>query len=94
MLNNKKGVELTMNMIVVAAITLLILIILAFILMGGLDNWRKGTGCDANQGKCTLLKTVCDDGYVTSGYSCPNVNKEAYRCCVPFLGEIPAAGSK
>ena len=48
---NVKG-DLSMNMIIVAAISLLVLAIIAYMVFGASDNVSQGTGCEGLGGKC------------------------------------------
>jgi hypothetical protein len=53
--HNKKGMELSMNMIIVAVLALLVLLILAVMLINGAGNWNKGTDCENQGGACVVL---------------------------------------
>lgn len=74
----KRGAELTLNTIIIAALVVLVLIILAFILIRGSSSAIEGTKCESNNGKCA---TNCEDGYMPSfAFTCDQ--KET--CCVPL----------
>jgi hypothetical protein len=49
---DKKGSELSMNVIIIAAIAVLVLVILAVFVFRSGDNISKATGCSAMNGKC------------------------------------------
>ncbi len=49
---NKKGSELSMNLIIIAAIAVLILVILTVFVLRSSGNLDKSTGCSAMNGKC------------------------------------------
>ena len=84
--NQRKGIELTMNLVIIAAISLLVLIILAFMLMKGFGGWNSGTTCDSQGGQCMIK---CDDSYpVSSLYTCGKEKPAGSHCCVSGgLGE-------
>lgn len=75
----KKGAELTLNTIIIAALVLLVLIILAFILLRGSGSAIEGTKCESNKGKC--VSNSCEDGYMPSfAFTC----EEKLTCCMPL----------
>jgi hypothetical protein len=76
----RKGIELSMNLIVIAAIVLLVLIILAFLLMGGFNNWNKNTKCETQGGDCLIKCT--QDKPVPAPYSCDGKQ----ICCTKAVG--------
>ncbi|MFP4118438.1 MAG: DUF948 domain-containing protein [Candidatus Woesearchaeota archaeon] len=49
---NKKGSELSMNVIIIAAIALLVLVILAVMLLQKGGDLKEGTSCESLGGKC------------------------------------------
>ena len=49
---NKKGSELSMNVIIIAAIAVLVLVILAMFIFKSGRNIEASTGCSAMQGEC------------------------------------------
>jgi len=52
---NKKGVELSMNLIIIAAIGLLVLVILAVLVIGAANKTQEGTkSCNLQLGQCQL----------------------------------------
>jgi hypothetical protein len=79
MSNNRKGMELTMNTIVIAAIAILILAILAFFIIKGFKGFSTGTQCETNSGQCIPFTDPCPSNTpVISGYGCKETNK---KCC-------------
>jgi len=82
--NKRQGVELTVNTVIIFALAILIVLVLAFIIMGGFKNWSKGTDCLNQGGDCVALKSQCQDPKpITSVYSCEEKNT---RCCVAAGG--------
>jgi hypothetical protein len=78
--NKRQGVELTMNVLIIAVISLLVLMLLAFLLFKGFGNWSIGTGCETHDGKCIDITDSCSkysNTPVVSGYSC----KTGQKCC-------------
>jgi hypothetical protein len=62
----KKGVEMSLNVIIVAAIGLLILVILAFLVVNYVGKFQRGAeSCVANGGVCQIASTCSAS---TSGY--------------------------
>lgn len=49
---NTKGSELSMNVIIIAAIAILVLVILAMFVFRSGRNIEASTGCSAMQGEC------------------------------------------
>jgi len=83
---NKKA-DLSMNMIILAAISLLVLAIIAYLIFGASNNVGKGTSCEGIGGKC--LVTSCSgngDGYTVPNHALDNGCKKegAENCCMKF----------
>ena len=78
---NKKGVELSMNLIIVAAIALLVLVIIAILVLRGGSNIAEGTGCTAKAGgQCVASDIDCGTGkIVLPGGGCP---EQSPKCCI------------
>ena len=78
----KRG-ELSMEVIIVAAIALLVLVILSVLLLNKGKDVNNGTGCESNSvgGKCEATRDDCSDGYVPGSNTCP---KDRPVCCVPL----------
>lgn len=68
--NNKKGAELSLNVIIIAALALLVLVIVAVIFMGRTGMFRRESGNCVNMGGyCS--KTGCNGDYERRvGYDC------------------------
>jgi len=74
----KKGVELSMNVIIIAAIGLLVLVILAVLVINSSSKLPGATKtCTVQGGIC---KSSCDNGAI-SGATCDNGN----QCCKVFV---------
>lgn len=55
---NKRGVELSMNLIIIAAIALIVLVVLVLLVTGSVGDLRSGTGCqNLDNGQCTSVGT-------------------------------------
>jgi len=72
---------MSMNLIIIAAIALLVLVILAVLVLRGSGNVAAGTGCQARGGDCnTALTSSCPTGetfYPAGGCTATQ------RCCIP-----------
>ena len=66
--SKRNGVELSMNLIIIAVISLLVLLLLAFFLSGGFSNWNKNTKCESQGGSC--LGSCTTDKPVLSPFTC------------------------
>ena len=75
----KKG-EMGLNLIVVAAIGLLVLVIISVIFVGKMSATRKNVdSCNANNGQC-LPEEACSGNYQkTTTHVCDD---EGLKCCV------------
>jgi hypothetical protein len=85
----KRGVELSMNVIIIAAIALIILVVLVLLITGAFSNVRNGTKCASQlNGQCADISgSTCAEavgaGYTQMASDCP----EEQTCCVaPFGG--------
>ena len=80
-MNDKKGVELSMNLIIIAAIALLVLVIIAVLVLRSTANVNIGTSCSSNSGgHCVASTTDCTAGEtVFPGGGCPT--SAAPKCC-------------
>lgn len=75
----KKGVEMSMNVIIIAAIGLLILLILAFLVVNYVTKVRTGAeSCTTQGGVCQ--STYCS-GETISNANCP---EDKPTCCKLF----------
>ncbi len=84
-----KKAELSVNLIVIAAIALLILVILSVLIFGTGGRITTGTGCEGVGGQCVLGDRArdCQDqlgpGYTSHlTASCPNRDIDMV-CCIP-----------
>jgi hypothetical protein len=76
---NKKGVELSMNVIIIAAIGLLVLVILAVLVINSGNKAQTGLqSCTAKGGVC---KASCDNGVIDGVTPCTDGN----QCCKLFV---------
>jgi hypothetical protein len=68
---NKKGVELSMNLIIIAAIGLLILVILAVLVIGSMNKQNEAMkSCNLKGGICSVSCASPDD-YITGDNNAP-----------------------
>jgi hypothetical protein len=67
---NKRGADLSLNVIVVAALALLVLVILAIIFMGRTGMFRKESGSCANFGGSCSTRGCTEDYQRKVGYDC------------------------
>jgi hypothetical protein len=74
---DKKGVELSLQFIIVAVLLLLILSISIYFLFGGAKKWTSGTQCSGKRGNCIGDTVKCDGGYIAP-WSCDSGEK----CCM------------
>ena len=74
----KRG-ELSMEVIIIAAIALLVLVILSILIIRSTGDVGEQTGCLGVGGTCDY--DSCPDGYGRSFQSCPQ--DSAGVCCIP-----------
>jgi hypothetical protein len=86
--NNRQGVELTINTMIIMALALIVLIIGAVLLIKTVGRVNGSTDCSTQGGSCIAKTTACgDDKPVPGPYSCAN---SAERCCISMgLGQKP-----
>ena len=75
----KKAQGISLNVIIIAAIALLVLVILSVIFMGRMGTFgREASDCENKGGKCL---SECDDDYPTryTAWTCP---AEEDVCCI------------
>jgi hypothetical protein len=71
----KKGVELSLNFVIIAVIALAVLVLVIFLLMGGWKNFTQGTNdCASTGGQCL---SDCGTGMPKFG-TC----ESGLKCCV------------
>jgi hypothetical protein len=85
-LMDKKGQGISLNVIIIAAIALLVLVILSVIFMGRMGVFgEKSKDCQTQGGKCAAVNSNCGEGdtadYPTpySAWDCPNTGE---TCCI------------
>jgi len=79
--NRTKGVELSMNVIIIAALGLLVLILLAIFLMNAFGKTNTATKCDAMGGHCQAGISCTGDYPILSPWTC-----SANQVCCTKLG--------
>lgn len=81
----KKAQSISINTIIIAALALLVLVIVAFIYMGGMGTLSKNKDdCLKNSGTCDYGRS-CPSGYIQHGYAHCYMNGEldtSNTCCV------------
>ena len=87
---NKKAVELSMNVIIIAAIALLVLVVLSVIFLGRIGAFgEKVASCEAQGGRCAV--ECGSEDYRTENFptqnptiDCPDtLADEPQVCCIP-----------
>lgn len=79
--------EISMEVIIIAAIALLVLVILAVLIIRTGGNFAAGTSCQGIPGaQCEPAEDGCQflDGHIPSNNACPDENMV---CCVPLTNE-------
>ncbi len=80
----RKAQGLPMNVIVIAAIALLVLVVLALIFMGRIGGFGRGVAECQNQGGI-CRQSACLSGeneYAPATDACQRANDETYLCCI------------
>lgn len=81
---NKRGVELSMNVIIIAAIALIVLVVLILLVTGAFGNVRDQVSCSGKGGTCMSPQQCSQtDGVVTEA-ECPS--NQNVVCCLPAPG--------
>jgi len=79
---NKKGAELSMNVIVIAAIVLLVLVVLSIIFLGRIGIFGKSVGdCATKGGVCVAREDCTDITRLAPGTNCEK-DEPGTICCV------------
>ena len=79
---NKKGAELSLNVIIIAVIVLVVLIVLIVIFSGKTSIFAKITsGCEARGGTC-LDGSACPASYAPAGFGL-QLCESGKVCCIP-----------
>ena len=84
-MNEKKGMEMSMNVIIIAVIAILILVIMVFLIGSRTDKFITGTKCAEAGGRC-MDQCSDPDRQITTGEaasSCPGGD-----CCRIVPGNI------
>jgi hypothetical protein len=78
---NKRG-ELSMEVIIIAAIALLVLVILAVLIIRSGGTVASGTSCTSPSigGECVPKGSSCSEGYIPGSNACG----QDEMCCVPL----------
>jgi len=87
--SGKKGVELSMNLIIIAAIAVIVLVILVILVTKGGINVTTGTGCTSSGGSCYELgdgETCADIGEGYQSLGTKDCKGGQYCCAKPFVG--------
>jgi hypothetical protein len=80
MVMNKKGAELSMNVVVIAALAMLVLVVLGVIFLQGTSEVpQKLKGCVASGGQCVESGESCPVGFSKEE---PKDCTEGTRCCI------------
>lgn len=84
MLNNKKGIELSMNMIIITVLGLLVLLVLAFFIYKGVTKTNDALLCTNNNGQCYPSAQGCpeENPLPASQWTCSTGQK----CCTKMGG--------
>jgi hypothetical protein len=89
---NKKGVEISMNVIIVAALGLLVLVVLSVIFLGRAGTFgQKTVDCEVQGGKCVVVSGGCGNtDFGTQLFpkqnillNCADLAGEKQICCIP-----------
>ena len=84
MFNDKKGVELTLNMIIVIVLGLIIVAVGVYLIINSGTSVNNATDCGQNSGKCVGPTESCDADYATNfAYKCIGADK-GKKCCIPM----------
>lgn len=79
MTNSKKGVELALDVIIIAVIGLLVLVIILYIFGGKANIFSKGVSqCESLGGQCSTNPCT---GPVLTGGECPKQEGVTVYCC-------------
>jgi hypothetical protein len=75
---NKKAQGISMNVIIIAAIALLVLVILSVIFIGRMGSFGQQTGSCESQGGTCYDGSTCPQGTTTYDLEC----EEGQSCCL------------
>ena len=80
---NKKGSEMSMNVIIIAAIALLVLVILAVLLLQKGGDLSESTSCEGLGGECVADSDSCPlPGIAKPDAGCVKKGTVDSRCCI------------
>jgi len=83
---NNKAQGLSMNVIIIAAIALLVLVVLAVLLFGSTSDIQETNACTGSlyNGQCVPSATSCPTGYILNpaGTGC----NQGSKCCAKISG--------
>lgn len=85
----KKGQGLSMNVIIIAAISLLVLVIISVLVLRAGGNVNKSTGCEGVNGVCITDTLKCSDYGQSTGQTlirdpAHGCGIEGQQCCIPL----------
>ena len=79
-MKNRKGAELSVNVIIIAIVALVVLVVLFAIFTGRMNIFSKGLTCE-QVGTSNHCRTSCNpDESLVPGLKCPTVTD---KCCGP-----------
>ena len=79
---NKKGSEMSMNVIIIAAIALLVLVILAVLLLQKGGDLSESTSCEGLGGECLPAENCNLPSIPKPDAGCVKRMGEGYKCCI------------
>lgn len=81
----KKAQGISINVIIVAAIALLVLVILSVIFIGRIGTFSTAVGeCTNKGGVCAPTTESCpaENPQIFPDWKCPDKDEEAQKCCI------------
>jgi flagellar basal body-associated protein FliL len=86
-MNSKKAQGMSMNVIIIAALALIVFVVLGVIFMGKAGNFKKESStCQNNGGKCIAKGTCTGDYQKQAAYGCLKADQktidDTLECCV------------
>ena len=83
-MSDKKGVELSLNMMILVVLVLLVLFIAVFMLVKANNNANTANSCEAHNGQCYALTSPCPTNIpIAAAFNCP---KDSPKCCANIGG--------
>lgn len=83
---NKKGIELSVNVIIIAAISLIVLVLLAYLVLNAGQGVAKGTTCEQLGGSCVFSDESCGDyakyDVTKTCAKAPEGEAQRTKCCI------------